>query len=197
MCLYNSLASKARDSPQNIKKNIARGQRRKIGKLGDTIDLNNFVEKYPFNVFVIRRGDDNKPDFSQIYDYFKTSGQAKDTIVIMHSKNHFEPVNFIPDDIMEVLKFLAEEFENRRLQTRFINNTYESQIEQAMENSMGGYHDEYELQMIQAMENSLKIEPREKEDTSLDSVFAESLFEHEQYIQNQIWNDAELAQYLQ
>jgi len=197
MCLYISLASKARDSPQNIKKNIARGQRRKIGKLGDTIDLNNFVEKYPFNVIIIRRGDDNKPDFSQIYDYFKTSGQAKDTIVIMHSKNHFEPVNFISDDIMEVLKFLAEEFENRRLQTRFINNTYESQMEQATKNSMGGYHDEYELQMIQAMENSLKIEPREKEDTSLDLVFAESLFEHEQYIQNQIWNDAELAQYLQ
>ena len=169
MCLYNSLASKARDSPQNIKKNIARGQRRKIGKLGDTIDLNNFVKKYPFNVIIIRRGDDNKPNFSQIHDYFKTSGQAKDTIVIMHSKNHFEPVNFISDDIMEVLKFLAEEFENRRLQTRFINNTYK-------------------LPMIQAME---------KEDTSLDSVLAASLFEHEQYIQNQIWNDAELSQYLQ
>ena len=65
-----------------------------------------------------------------------------------------------------------------------------------MKNSLGGYHDEYELEMIQAMENSLKIEPTEKEDTSLDSALAQSLFEHEQYIQNQIWNDAELAQFL-
>ena len=192
MCLYNSLSSKAGDSPKNIKKNIASEERRKIGKLGDTIDLNNFVEKYPFDVIVIRRRDDNKPDFSQIYDYFKTSGQAKDTIVIMHSKNHFEPVNSIPDDIMEVLKFLVEDFENRRLQTSFINNTYESEMEQAMKNSLGGYHDEYELEMIQAMENSLKIEPTEKEDTSLDSALALSLFEHEQFIQTTEKEDTSL-----
>ncbi len=196
MCLYNSLASKAGDSPKNIKENIAEGGRKRIGKLGDTSDLNNFVQIYPFNVIVISRGNDNKPDFSKICDFHKTTGKAKDTIVIMYSKKHFSPVNMISDTMMEVLAIMANDFHNQRLRTHFTNNSYESGMEQAMKSSLENYHDDYELQMVQAMENSMKIQSKPKEDTSLDSVLAASLFEHEQFTQNQFWDDSALAQSL-
>jgi len=196
MCLYNSLASKAGDSPKNIKKNIAEGGRKRIGKLGDTSDLNNFVQIYPFNVIVILRGSDNKPDFSKICDFHKTTGKAKDTIVIMYSKKHFSPVNMISDTMMEVLAIMANDFHNQRLRTHFTNNSYESGMEQAMKSSLENYHDDYELQMVQAMENSMKIQSKPKEDTSLDSVLAASLFEREQFTQNQFWDDSALAQSL-
>ena len=110
MCLYNSLAPKAGDSPKNIKENIAEGERKRIGKLGDTNDLNNFIQIYPFDVIVISRGSDNKPDFSKILDFHKTTGQAKDTIVIMYSKKHFSPVNMISDTMMKVLVIMAKDF---------------------------------------------------------------------------------------
>ena len=115
MCLYNSLAPKAGDSAKNIKENIAEGERKKIGKLGDTNDLNNFIQIYPFDVIVISRGSDNKPDFSKILDFHKTTGQAKDTIVIMYSKKHFSPVNMISDTMMEVLAIMAKDFHNQQL----------------------------------------------------------------------------------
>lgn len=178
MCLYNSLAPKAGDSPKNIKENIAEGERKKIGKLGDTNDLNNFIQIYPFDVIVISRGSDNKPDFSKILDFHKTTGQAKDTIVIMYSKKHFSPVNMISDTMMEVLAIMTNDFHNQQLRTHFPDNAYE-------------------LEMEQAMENSMKIQSKPKEDTSLDSVLAASLFEHEQFIQNQFWDDVALAQSLQ
>ena len=197
MCLYNSLAPKAGDSPKNIKENIAEGERKKIGKLGDTNDLNNFIQIYPFDVIVISRGSDNKPDFSKILDFHKTTGQAKDTIVIMYSKKHFSPVNMISDTMMEVLAIMADDFHNQRLRTHFTDNAYESEMEQAMKNSIGNYHDDYELQMVQAMENSMKIQSKPKEDTSLDAVLAASFFEHEQFTQNQFWDDVALAQSLQ
>ncbi|SVA88714.1 uncharacterized protein METZ01_LOCUS141568 [marine metagenome] len=197
MCLYNSLAPKAGDSPKNIKENIAEGERKKIGKLGDTNDLNNFIQIYPFDVIVISRGSDNKPDFSKILDFHKTTGQAKDTIVIMYSKKHFSPVNMISDTMMEVLAIMAKDFHNQQLRTHFPDNAYELEMEQAMENSMGNYYDNYESEMEQAMENSMKIQSKPKEDTSLDSVLATSLFEHEQFIQNQFWDDVALAQSLQ
>ena len=194
MCLYNSLASKTDDSPKNIKENIAQGGREKRGKLGDTIDLNNFVQIYPFDVIVISRGSDNKPDFSTILDFYLSTSKEKDTIVIMYSKKHFLPVNFISDDIMDVLVIMAKGFRNKQLQTHFTDNAYELQMAQAMENSIGNYHDDYELQMVQAMENSLKIQSKPKEDTSLDAVLAASLFDHEQFTQNQFWDDVTLAQ---
>ncbi len=197
MCLYNSLAPKAGDSPKNIKENIAEGERKKIGKLGDTNDLNNFIQIYPFDVIVISRGSDNKPDFSKILDFHKTTGQAKDTIVIMYSKKHFSPVNMISDTMMEVLAIMTNDFHNQQLRTHFTDNAYESGMEQAMKNSMGNYYDNYESEMEQAMENSMKIQSKPKEDTSLDSVLATSLFEHEQFIQNQFWDDVALAQSLQ
>tara|TARA_B100000929_G_scaffold290702_1_gene285455 strand:+ start:1918 stop:2538 length:621 start_codon:yes stop_codon:yes gene_type:complete len=197
MCLYNSLAPKAGDSPKNIKENIAEGERKKIGKLGDTNDLNNFIQIYPFDVIVISRGSDNKPDFSKILDFHKTTGQAKDTIVIMYSKKHFSPVNMISDTMMEVLAIMTNDFHNQQLRTHFPDNAYELEMEQAMENSMGNYYDNYESEMEQAMENSMKIQSKPKEDTSLDSVLATSLFEHEQFIQNQFWDDVALAQSLQ
>lgn len=194
MCLYNSLASKTDDSPKNIKENIAQGGREKRGKLGDTNDLNNFVQIYPFDVIVISRGSDNKPDFSTILDFHLSTSKEKDTIVIMYSKKHFLPVNFISDDIMDVLVIMAKGFRNKQLQTHFTDNAYELQMAQAMENSIGNYHDDYELQMVQAMENSLKIQSKPKEDTSLDAVLAASLFDHEQFTQNQFWDDVTLAQ---
>jgi hypothetical protein len=194
MCLYNSLASKADDSPKNIKENIAEGGRKRIGKLGDTSDLNNFVQIYPFDVIVISRGSDNKPDFSKICDFHKTTGRAKDTIVIMYSKKHFSPVNFISDSMMEVLTIMAKDFHEQRLRTHFTGNAYESQMEQAMKNSIGNYHDDYELQMVQAMENSMEIQSKPKEDTSLDAVLAASFVEHEQFTQNRFWDDVALAQ---
>jgi len=197
MCLYNSLAPKAGDSPKNIKENIAEGERKKIGKLGDTNDLNNFIQIYPFDVIVISRGSDNKPDFSKILDFHKTTGQAKDTIIIMYSKKHFSPVNMISDTMMEVLAIMANDFHNQQLRTYFTDNAYESGMEQAMKNSMGNYYDDYESKMEQAMENSMKIQSKPKEDTSLDLVLAASLFEHEQFIQNQFWDDVALAQSLQ
>lgn len=201
MCLYNSLAPKAGDSPKNIKENIAEGERKKIGKLGDTNDLNNFIQIYPFDVIVISRGSDNKPDFSKILDFHKTTGQAKDTIVIMYSKKHFSPVNMISDTMMKVLAIMAKDFHNQQLRTHFTDNAYESGMEQAMKNSMKNYHDDYESkmeqEMEQAMENSMKIQSNLKEDTSLDSVLAASLFEHEQFTQNQFWDDVALAQSLQ
>ena len=197
MCLYNSLAQKAGDSPKNIKENIAEGERKKIGKLGDTNDLNNFIQIYPFDVIVISRGSDNKPDFSKILDFHKTTGQAKDTIVIMYSKKHFLSVNMISDTMMEVLAIMANDFHNQRLRTHFPDNAYESEMEQAMENSMGNYYDNYESGMEQAIENSMKIQSKPKEDTSLDLVLAASLFEHEQFTQNQFWDDVALAQSLQ
>ena len=197
MCLYNSLAPKAGDSPKNIKENIAEGERKKIGKLGDTNDLNNFIQIYPFDVIVISRGSDNKPDFSKILDFHKTTGQAKDTIVIMYSKKHFLSVNMISDTMMEVLAIMANDFHNQRLRTHFPDNAYESEMEQAMENSMGNYYDNYESGMEQAIENSMKIQSKPKEDTSLDLVLAASLFEHEQFTQNQFWDDVALAQSLQ
>lgn len=206
MCLYNSLAPKAGDSPKNIKDNIAEGERKRIGKLGDTNDLNNFIQIYPFDVIVISRGSDNKPDFSKILDFHKTTGQAKDTIVIMYSKKHFSPVNMISDTMMEVLAIMANDFHNQRLRTHFPDNASAFHMAgfetwdvttQAMENSMGNYYDNYESEVEQAMENSMKIQSKPKEDTSLDLVFAASLFVREQFIQNQFWDDVALAQSLQ
>ena len=115
----------------------------------------------------------------------------------MYSKKHFSPVNMISDTMMEVLAIMAKDFHNQQLRTHFPDNAYELEMEQAMENSMGNYYDNYESEMEQAMENSMKIQSKPKEDTSLDSVLATSLFEHEQFIQNQFWDDVALAQSLQ
>jgi hypothetical protein len=190
MCLYNSLASKADDSPKNIKENIAQGGREKRGKLGDTIDLNNFVQIYPFDVIVISRGSDNKPDFSTILDFYLSTSKEKDTIVIMYSKKHFLPVNFISDDIMDVLVIMAKGFRNKQLRTHFTDNTYESQITQAMENSMN-YHfiqDNFQSELDQVLNESFQEQDNNLQ-SQLNEVLAQSLQEQFEREQNQIWQD--------
>jgi hypothetical protein len=98
-------------------------------------------------------------------------------------------MNSISHDEKERFKIMAKDFHDRQLQTHFTDNAYESQLEQAIKNSIGNYHDDYELQMVQAMENSMKIQSKPKEDTSTDAVLAQSLQEQFEREQKQIWQD--------
>jgi hypothetical protein len=193
MCFYISLADspKVLDSPDEIKRKIAQGERRRRGVLGSTDDLPNFGKEYECSVIIFDK-------YDNIIYFHKTLGKEKDFIFIKHSTKplHFSSMNSISHDKKERFKIMAKDFHDRQLQTHFPDNAYESQLEQAIKNSMGNYHDDYELQMVQAMEQSMKIQSKPKEDTSLDAALAESYFEHEQFIQNQFWDDIKLAESL-
>jgi hypothetical protein len=186
MCFYISLANspKVFDSPDEIKRKIAQGKRRERGVLGSTDDLPNFGREYECSVIIFDK-------YGNIIYFYKTPGKEKDFLFIKHSTEplHFSSMNSISHDEKERFKIMAKDFHDRQLQTHFTDNAYESQLEQAIKNSIGNYHDDYELQMVQAMENSMKIQSKPKEDTSTDAVLAQSLQEQFEREQKQIWQD--------